>query len=808
MNRFAKKALLPLAVVAVNSGMVVSAEAVEERSALALEEVVVTARKREESLVDVPMSIVAISGEEIAKMNVGDVSDLQNALPNFNIVSLGGATSTPFVYIRGQGTSNAVGVEQSVGWFVDGVYGSRGEQFRAPTFDLASIEVLRGPQGTVLGKNIIAGAVNMRTARPTDEFEGHVSAAYTDENGSGRVDGVVSGALSDTVRARLALMYREDDGWGENISDLSSNSGEPMQQLESENARLSLEWDISDNLSSFFKFETSSLDTENTSVMTSIDTSPALSDMIVDDDFISTTACDFTASLVPGGSYQGLCDQTGRRPGSYNYLDVESYLAEFSYDWSDYSIVATSAWSRFESEFVSDNVAISLPVFDLAQTQDFEQFSQEIRVESPGGQLFDWTAGLYYLDSTYNSLYSNLVVNLDALGLPVPDSTWQRDLDLESETQSAFAEGTINVTDNFRLIVGWRWTHEEKAADKVVTAYNEDGEAVTADTPEGLAILGFYDARLGGDFLEPDPGTAEARVIDNRVFTFGERKEVEHTFAGTLQYDVGDTQYYLTIAEGFKAGGFIENNIGIDPGQFEPESATSYELGAKFVLADGAANVNLAAFYVEYEDLQVQTFNGGGYEIGNAPKSITQGFEFDGRWRMTEALTLSFSGAYLEAAYDEYIGPCNSVESAGFDPDNPTGNFVALIDSRGLPICGKDYSDLDNRQAAEWNGSVTLAYEQPIGDSLIVTASATANYRDDVFTQTDLDPRSKSPSYTTYDARLGLGSVDGAWNLAVIGRNLDDERYLVYGYNQPFFGGYNQLINNPRFVTVQASYRF
>ena len=782
---------LPLALTISAASMMLTSQPVISEG-LTLEEVVVTARKKEESLIDVPMSITAIGGDEISKLNFTDVESLQDAMPNLSIVS--SALSTQRTYIRGQGSDTNQGFEQSVGWFVDGIYGGRGEQFKAPMFDVASIELLRGPQGTVLGKNIIAGAINVSTARPTDEFEGRLSALFTDETGEQKYEAVISGPLSDSVRGRLAVMDRSTDGWIENTATAAPDFGDDMGQQDDQVARVSLEWDITENLDAFFKFETASAEIRGISnqVHVNADSAGAAAAIAAEDDLVisdkSTVLTPCGVEALRTGPLAGSCGLRGDA-GTFADVDSDNVVVELNYDLNGYEITALSGWSEFDSERLIDADYTNLTSLDNWQVQSFEQFSQEIRITSPGGELIDWTAGLYYQDNDYASHIGNVVNLLSSFGTSFE---LDRDFEQSSEAYSAFGEATYNFSDNMRFILGARWTSEEKAFDyrygllNPLTAEPLNSGANPADArPIGIAA-----ALLGGAW-----GATAPNVIDNVIYNSGDRKENETTFAGTFQYDMGDHQVYFNIAEGFKAGGFDSGSRGLETLQFEPENALAYELGGKFLLADGAANLNVAIFHVQYENLQVSVYNGIGFEVANAAQSTSQGIEVDGKWRLTESVTLGGAAAYLDSTFDSYSGAACT--------ENQDDVWV------GSDECTQDLAGEDTNFAPRLSGNLNLEYSAPLGDNLLFSARVDVSYRDEMFTQGDNDPIDKLDSFTKWDARLGISSADEAWEVALIGKNLTDETYALFSGDTPFTGGsHGSPVALPRTVSLQGSYSF
>ena len=786
MNRKLPLALaISAASIMLNSQQVIS-------SGLALEEVVVTARKKQESLIDVPMSISAIGGDDIAKMNFTDVESLQDALPNLSIVSASLATQR--AYIRGQGSDNNRGFEQSVGWFVDGIYGGKGEQFKAPMFDVASVELLRGPQGTVLGKNIIAGAINIRTARPTADFEGKLSALFTDETGEQKYEAVVSGPLSDNVRGRLALMDRSTDGWIENIATAAPDFGEKMEQRDDDVVRVSLEWDITENLDAFIKFETASAEVQGLSNQIHINAdSAALAGIIAAQDDVALS--DKSPVLIPcgdealrAGPFAGSCGLRGNTT-TFDVVESDNVVVELNYDLNGYEITALSGWSEFDSERLSDADYSHLTTLDNWQRQSFEQFSQEIRIASPGGELIDWTAGLYYQDNDYVDQTNNLINLLASFGTAFD---LNRQFEQSSETYSAFGEATYNFSDNMRFILGARWTDEEKVFDKSYGMLNPlTGELLNIGAnPADALPIGVATALLGGAWAATAPN-----VIDNVVYTSGDRNEKETTLAGTFQYDMGDHQIYFNIAEGYKAGGFDASGSGLETFQFEPENALAYELGGKFLLADGAANLNVAIFHVQYEDLQVSVFDGISFQVKNAAQSTSQGIEVDGKWRLTESVTVGGAAAYLDSTFDSYSGAACT--------ENQEDVWTGAVD------CTQDLAGEDTNFAPRFSGNLNLEYSAPMGDNLLFSARVDVSYRDEIFTEGDNDPIDRLDSYTKWDARLGISSADDTWEVALLGKNLTDESYALFSGDTPLVGGsHGGAAGLPRTISLQGSYNF
>ncbi len=795
---FKNKSILASAIASIMLAGGISKQSHAQEESLLLEEVLVTARKREERLIDVPMSISAVSGEAISKMNVNDIVDLADSLPNLS-------TTGARFYIRGQGSSGNLGFEQSVGWFVDGIYGGRSEQFRAPTFDVSSVELLRGPQGTVLGKNIIAGAINVTTARPTPEFEGYVRASYTDETEEERFEVVLSGPITEAFRARLSAMSREDDGWKENIAENAPDFGKNVGRDDDELIRLSMEWDITDKLSSYLKLEQGKFDVLG-----------ATSGELVAPPSAEAGAAFGAAFAVPYQTYplsnkdgkvavalscgDPVVSQLAAGSCAYRNSDVpfvnnetDNYVLQFDYDFNGYDITFLSGWSAYDRDSHTDSDNSHLPILDNINPQEFEQFSQEIRVHSPGDSAIEWTAGLYYQDNEFKSLNGNLIYFFPTLNVDL-----FRQYEQNAEAVSAFGEITYNFSDNLRLIVGSRWTDEEKDFEKVGYLRSiADFEPLTG------GALAFWSRLLvpissGQSWVDEDHPNVTNGVITNS----GKRSESETTFSGTLQYDWGDSQLYFNIAEGYKSGGFNEADRSVTTSEYEPENALAYELGGKFSLADGAANLNVALFYVEYDDLQVSIFESVGFQVRNAAESTSQGVELDGAWRLTEELTIGGALAYLDSKYDSYPGAaCYILQRAAYLAANPGATVP----------CTQDLSGKDTNFAPEWSGNLYADYTTSIGNGLYLSVRGEINSTAEQIVQGDNDPQDKIDARTLVNARVAIGAEDDSWEVSLLSRNLFDQHYLVTSADLVGSSGRGGRVHNVglgRSVTIQGLYRF
>ena len=362
-------------------------------SAAQLEEILVTSQKRVETLKDVPISVVALTGEQLQGSGVFVVEDLQKMVPNLNMTVTGLSTQ---VFIRGIGSTNNQGFEMSVGQYVDGIYYGRQQLMRLPFLDLDRVEVLRGPQGTLFGKNSIAGALNISTAKPTDQFEGSLTAKYGIESDIKEITAMVSGPMSDSVSGRLVARYYEEDGWLENTY---LTQDEP--QRDEFAVRASLRWQVNDTSDFNLKAEIAEFERVGKQWEITLD-EPTLP---------GSPLPNLTYSQILGvfGYPEGITDaeQNNVRQGNTNdSSDNEFYNVTLNYQTQvgGITLTSTTGFVGYEYEDLCECDLTAAPVFDVPFNEKFDQISQEFRFSSPGGETVDWLAGIYLQKNDFDHL--------------------------------------------------------------------------------------------------------------------------------------------------------------------------------------------------------------------------------------------------------------------------------------------------------------------------------------------------------------------------------------------------------------------
>ncbi len=796
-----------------------------------LEEVVVTAQARTESLQDVSVSMVAMSGERINELAINKMEEFTMNMP---AVTVAQNPIGNFLFIRGVGTPGTnQGIEQSVATFHDGVFFGRHQLSRSPFMDLDRIEVLRGPQSILFGKNTVGGALSVHTARPTDEFEGSVQAMYG-SYGETEFNGVLSGPLTDTLRGRIAYRKYDYDGYLENVL-----TGEDAMGRDDETIRASLQWDASDNITVDLKWETSefvqnesitqlgrvaedpynataagitALNTASVAFATGTDGVESIDDerAVVNDGGATLVAL----GIVPAGT-PGFPNQ---KEGSDNSVDS----GRLGIDWAidGHTLTFVTGYAGYDYVDVCDCDFAALPFIEVDASEDYEQWSQEIRLTSDVGGTFDYIAGLYYqsADLYYRSAEAFGVAAL----APLPNVTRTYDFDQTQETMAVFGSLTWNLTDTARATFGLRYTDETKEVDRRLDksftggwdvssavgapagtfAYGSTAAEYDRFEAELAPVAAVYDAALWGD----------TGLLGTYEHQFDGRKRSEEfvDYYLNVEYDLsGDTLLYASVSTGVKGGGFDARFLKesdterADLFEYEEEEALAYELGFKTTLLDGNMRLNGAIFRNEVSDAQVSIFDGAtGFVVVNAAEIISQGLELDLQWAATDNLILSAATSFLDSTYDQWdTAPCWAAQQ--IDPSHP----------EYTPGCVGGFRDAsgDNTQfSPELAYNVNLDWRIPLTDGLESRAVLNVNYSDEFATVGDLDPLiGFQDEFTMVDVRISIGSPDGTWEVAALGKNLTDE-YVGYNNNdQPLASGNGfNSVGKLKSYAVQASYRF
>lgn len=815
MHRLQKSSAVLLGIAISLSG--VSAYAQDQ--SLAIEEIVVTSQKREQSLQDVPISVAVITGDKIVEAGIDNMDDLAVYVPNFSKGESGGGS---ILQMRGIGTGSNRGFEQSVVMYMDDIALGRGPLARMPLMDLERVEVLRGPQNVLFGKNSIAGAVSLITAKPTDELEGNVSLRYEPDYGDTEAIAVLSGPMSDKLSGRLAVRYADYGGYYQNVSN-----GRDEEQREEMAIRGTLRWDAGDDAEVIFKFEKNTVDSKGEgyeSIFGYANPFPAsaLNPLGGLDFFQSVAAIQgaYNAAIgafglppVDVGSDEISQDRVRSSAfDAYQELDLNKFQVTYNQDFDGFTFTSVTGFIEYEE----DRLAGGLSGIDITSTltdEKYEQFSQEFRFTSATGGDFDWIAGGFFQTWDLDVAGSTFV---DEMNLPVllgvsgafpgleivANSTSPQTYTGDSATYAAFGQFTWHMSDTARVTLGGRYTHEIKNGRRTLDIV----DTATGDfdfTQAIFASCGFqndYDTLGQASAFFPLPdcvGNPPAIGAYSTHDAKSRRSEDAFTPSLIAEFDIGDSSMlYASASQGFKAGGFDalagrEKNF-----EYEDEQVLAFEVGLKSSFADGRAQANIAVFHSDYKDLQVSTFDGvAGFFVGNAAEYGAQGVEMDGIWRVTEGLTLSGSFAYIDAQFDKYENAtCNALES--------------LL--TGATVCSRTGQQASN--TPELSGNLIADFLTPVSADISFRATLDVLYEDEYFTEPTKEVGTIQDAYTKYNLRLALEA--DRWTFAVLGKNLSDEKVLEFSGIIPLSGSelsapaYYGYMHPPRTIAAQFDYRF
>lgn len=764
---------------------------------VALQEIVVTAQKREENLGDVPISVNVVSADTIQAANINKIEDITEFVPNLTMTETGVSTQ---MYVRGIGSGNNQGFEQSVGQYIDGIYYGRQQLIRAPFFDLERVEVLRGSQGILFGKNTIASAMNLSTARPGEEVDIAVSAYYEFENDQQEINGAFSGPLTENLRGRLAFRTNDEDGF---ITNSFRGSQEPERDEDA--VRLWLEWDATDALEIALKLESNSFDTQGRQIEIVQDDAPPAGP------FAGLNFAQISAGVLGQPPMESTLDyrrQANAREYSNNQLD--NVTLDINYDLNGNTLTMVTGYLAYDFTERCDCDYTPSDVFEVGLAEDYEQLSQEFRFSSPAGEELEWMLGAYFqsteMDSTENidiqntSVLGTLALLNPALALMsnLPGTGAKRLNNQESDIWAVFAQGSWYATDTLQLTLGARFTSEDKDAFRQIDIIDLASGTITTNP---LAPI-TYNEIFALHSVQTQGYTAVSTGITSPGHSLrGSRSESSFTpMLNAKWYATDDHMFYASYTRGFKAGGFDARANNPFSFEFEDEEASSFELGSKSLLANGRVELNTALFFTDYEDLQVSQFDGAlGFNVGNANEIDIMGLEIDGRIAISDSLTAGYAYSYLDFEFKDFRnGNCYNYQV-------PDGDVV-----NGIPLC--NFTGKRGQYTPENNLSLFFDYTRQLNNDLELFGNLNMNYTGSQNIHDNLDPQYEIDSQTKVNVRLGIRNEN--WWLAFIGKNITDEEILSYAGNVPIsasvFGTntFYAFVGRPRQYALEIGFQY
>ena len=558
-----------------------------------LEEIIVTAEKREASIQDTALAITAVSGDLLENGGLDEIEDLSLDVPSLVFSRAGGEAQ---LYIRGVGTNLfGIGQDSSVAVHQDGVYQGRAQMGLNQFLDVERVEVLRGPQGTLYGRNATAGVINVIHRAPGDEPEGYVNLKLGNFN---RYDGEVAygGPISDSAGFRLAARYGSDGGFTE---DLDPRGGDEVDGGETMAARATLTFALSDTISAKIIGDYTDFDGDNRTIR---------------------PRGDLHRSAAEGAKPLPDFDQTRNEVDSFQKWTISGITAEVTADLGGgLTLTSITGYRQFEDSFRFNTDGTEIFVTQTHFERDTDQLSEELRLACDC-EAYEWIAGLYYFTEDKE----------EALGLPAINFGGAFNIFATNKTDAwaGFGELTWHLSDRLDGIVGVRYSSEEKDHWNLrgLTFGNFDG------------LFGTSDPRAFGFSFPPLTTTDDWNAFTPKL---------------GLKYDYSDDiMVYGTLTRGFKSGG--TNSLSGDPA-FDPEYLWSLELGSKASLAEGRAIANAAVFYYDYTDLQVSTFAEGTVRVRNAAEASVLGLELDVSAVLSDQFSWTTSAMVLQAEYDKFV---------------------------------------------------------------------------------------------------------------------------------------------------------
>jgi iron complex outermembrane recepter protein len=677
----------PLALMLASTPAYAQDEEAEAADEGGIDEIIVTAQRREENLQTVPISVSAFSGDQLKAQGTTDISGLENRVPGF---TFGRSGSDARPAIRGVRTEN-VGVngDTTIGLFIDGVYMSRASQGTLSFVDIERVEIQRGPQGTLYGRNTFGGNIAISTAKPSfDEYKGGVDATIGDY-GRYRVEGYVNAPLSDTVAIRLAGALEESDGWVKNDNPLGNNLYDDKTRY----ARMSLSLKPSDAFSADFKFDYSRQGGAGGS---------AFGYKLVGSYFyLPTNAQLYNATPVflntRGGNRDGVVDApltidngvpiyAAGNPyrtdtDQPTLLDLENYgfSANLAYDFGSVTLRSITGYTDFGAIRTSDTDFSGNRIGVDYQNTEAKTFSQELQLLSDASGPLTYVIGGYYfkdklrgvfINQQYPRIISNVTPNLF---LPAQGGGFYDQQRATTESLAAYAQASYQITEQLKITGGIRYTEDKKdfafanansvlplvggvpqgTAITLRTAGIPDAAFGTQGAPTNCTYTSFPPARAGFQCL-----AANTTVLTGATYDTAKFKKA--TWKVGVDYQIADENLlYASVSTGFRSGGF---NSGQGPAAlqptFAPENVTAFEVGSKNRFAGNTIQINLSAFYNKYKGLQEQRQVPQGATtlsiIENSGKARSYGVELEALWQPVDAFTLGGTFSYLNAKYTEY----------------------------------------------------------------------------------------------------------------------------------------------------------
>lgn len=689
-----------------------------------LETITVTATRRAESLQNVPIAVSVLKGDELAKTNRNSVATIAAVIPTLNFRT-NASNKDASLFVRGVGTiSTSPGVEPTVSTVIDGVVYARAGQATLDLFNIERIEVLRGPQGTLFGKNASAGVLNIVTKEPTTETSGFIDTSYFGGGDEKRISAGIAGSLSDNARGSLAVLWGDYDG---NVTNIFN--GDKVNGYSKEGIRGKLVLTPSADLKVTLAAD----------YLNSDDTIP------VGVLYRNSTAAYPTGAITPtnpavvAGGAPVLASEDNRRINQNLKTRVDDVNQGLSaqLDWSlgEHTLTSITAHRTWENTQIQDGDRLPAVIPGVqAQSHDrgdvdFNQFSQELRLASPKDNFIEYVAGLYFLTTDDKQRYQRDIISTTGAA-----HTGVANYNVDTTSYSVFGETTFNFTDRFRALAGLRWTNDDIEFDHVRVSTSEVSQA------------GIRPAESGSGSTSEDEVSGRAGV----------------------EFDLtNDVTTYLTYSQGYKGPAYnVFFNAATVNGDYlplAPETSESIELGLKSTLFDNRLRFNAAIFDTKYDNYQANFRDVVGGTVVtrliNAGEVSSQGIEVDFEAKITSQFTLSGAIAKIDARIDDFKIPVGLT---------PAQIAAASVNGKPLPF------------SPDVKGSVQATYLIELSSGLQLELGTDYNWQSEVQYDLSQTPDTIQGSYGIWNASVALSDPAQGWRVALLGKNLADESYASF----------------------------
>ncbi|MEN3951682.1 TonB-dependent receptor [Iodidimonas sp. SYSU 1G8] len=769
-----------------------------------VDSVVVSARKRDESVQDVPVAITAIDKQALERYAIADLNQISTITPNLTISPTSSGAGA-ILYIRGVGTSSVdAGFDQSVGLVIDDVFYNRGQWVAQGFMDMQQVEVMKGPQTLYFGKNTPAGLVSIKTADPTDEFEGYARLGYEIEAREKMAEFAVSVPVSDEFGLRFAFRGSDSSGWMRNIAQ--SHAGiDPLGFVlpgaddyrvagkEEYLGRVTAKWTPNDDLTVTLKAQGASLQHDGYSgaLQKFGCQGPGNTPQPIFGvpDLDGECNVDFRQSrgMAPeelGANFPELKD--GSSYGDYKSLAL-SFKVE--YDLDTVNLTSVTGYHTLRSKlFDNYDFSNASQVFAFEDTE-FKAFSQEVRALTRFDMPINFMIGAYYQDADLTFRNTSRIAALPPDALTGRYFSWDRTSTQDGRTWSVVGEAIWEIIDTLELSSGVRYTKERKVSHLQNSYVHALLNGVFSRDP--------FDSAISNDNLSPQV---------------------------TLSWHATDElMVYGAYKQGFKSGGFSHSTAPrrsvlplaeqVALLEFGPEKVKGFELGAKASLLSDTLRANLVFYRYEYSDLQVNIFDSSiaAFRVANAAAARTTGVELDVNWAASDDLMVRGAVAYNDAKYTNYIGGC----WAGQTP----AQGCNLQPNGGGVFQTQDLSGTQLQLAPEWEINAGFTYSVPLSNGFGLDVNLDGRYSSSYPLYPQQRPDAFQDGYFTVDAGLTLRTDDDRWALSFIGRNLTNEAVILSAVDSPLTGSGTGTPNGKwadlagttqrgRSMMLQLTYRF